>query len=107
MSGKTKIILQSRQAGRVSDGTRIILQNMQNQNKPWSQKYMSRAAEITRFSFGEEAEEHRTPGEFYGRWGKMKAADVCSDFPPQIVPWTIYSYQYKLKWLQFSGIVHL
>lgn len=30
MYGKTKIILQSRQTGRVSDGNRIILQNMQN-----------------------------------------------------------------------------
>lgn len=30
MSGKTKIILQSRQTGRVSDGKRIILHNMQN-----------------------------------------------------------------------------
>jgi len=47
---------------------------------------MSRAAEITQFSSGKEAEEHRTPGEFYReKTGRKKAVTVCSGFPPQIV----------------------
>ena len=70
---------------------------------------MSREAEITQFSFGEEAEEHRTSMVFYGEgWGVQKAADSVLTFPLKLFSGLMdYSYQYELKWHHFSGIVHL
>ena len=64
---------------------------------------MSREAEITQFSFGEEAEEYRTSVVDYGEgWGGKKA------FPLNFFSGLMdYSYQYELKQHHFSGIVHL
>lgn len=70
---------------------------------------MSREAEITQFSFGEEADEHRTPMVFYREgWGGKKVTDSVMAFPLKLFPGLIdYSYQYELKQYYFSGIVRL
>lgn len=64
---------------------------------------MSREAEITQFSSGEEAEEYRISVVVYGEgWGGKKASPL--NFFSGLMD---YSYQYELKEHHFSGIVHL
>lgn len=64
---------------------------------------MSRETEITQFSFGEEAEEHRTPIFYREGWGGKKVTD-CYGFPSQIVPWTdglllsVWTKTVSLQW---------
>lgn len=68
---------------------------------------MSREAEITQFSFGKEAEEHRTSMVFYGEaWGEKKVADSVLAFPLKLFSGLMdLSYHYELKWHHFSGIL--
>lgn len=49
---------------------------------------MSREAEITQFSFEEEADEHKTNGVLQGGMRRKEGDRVCYGFPAQTVPWT-------------------
>lgn len=82
---------------------------MQNQNKPLSQKYMSRKAEIIQFSFEEETVEHKASMVLCGERQKGKKAQTLywlslSNLFSGLMD---YSYQCELKWNRLSGVVHL